>query len=486
MQPENQDPVTNQSSSSEAPAVQPEATPAPGPVVSAADTTIASPQSPAAGSAASANKSPLKKLLSIPVIAGIAALLLAGGAGAYFGVVVPNKPENIWKKSLSNTSKGLDKLIAYSKQKKDIKGTKLSGNFRGEASGVVADGSFEGKSYEQNSEFKADIGAAGARVNLEILSNVPDGSKNPDIYFKAKGLASIGKVLGSASPEISDSLTSFDNQWYVLDHTALDQIEAMYTKTESEKDKKPELTADDVYAIEDAVNRATKDYLLSTAPDKAVMKVHKSVGKEVIDGRKVFHYEVTFDKGHMKAYVTALKDELKKTKLGELYKEPSFEEAIGFSEMIKSIDELKDDQGIDVWTDTATKLIRKVRFTDKENNKNYLDISMNYNGGSTYPLVFDLHTDEDGEKGVATFKTELDTDKNTVKFDLNVDYTTKYDGPIKVSGTIKAEESNEKVEFKKPEDAKSVYDLLGGYMQGMGGSGVPTGASGADFGNFDL
>lgn len=502
MQPDNNQPnqpmsgaEANPSEPVQQPAVAPSETPVATEPATAAvpNSTVTPPQQTPLGTqststpsaqppVAAAKKNAFKKLGIVPVVAIAAFLLFGGAAAAYFGVVVPNKPENVWKTSLENTGKGFDKLLTYTQQQKDVKGSKASGSFKVESSDVVIDGTFEGKTYEKNGSYKADVGAAGARINAEILSNVPEGSTSPDVYFKVKGVASISSLLGAESPELSAQLSQLDNQWYVIDHTLFDQVQA--SATQSKDGKTPQLTAEDIVAIQAAITKVNNEYFFTADPSKAVLKVSTTVGKETVDGRSMYHYQVTFDKEHLKTYVTAMKDELKKTKLGELYAQDgqTFEEAIQFDELIKSIDEMKEDQKADVWADISTKLIRKIKFTSNEKETTSLEIALNYNGGSTFPFVFTIKSDDPNDKGELSLKVEIDTQKRSTLLEANADVTTEGQN-TKFNVKATAEVNTEPVEFNKPADAVSVYELLGGFMPGAS-QGSLQNSSG--LGSFDL
>ncbi len=409
----------------------------------------------------------IKKIGMIPAIIIVVILLLGATAAAYVGVVVPNKPENVWKTAMTNTSKGLDRLITYTKGQKDIKGAKAKGNFKVETEGIVVDGTFEGAYYEKNSKLQADIGAAGSRVKLDMLTHVPEGADTPDVYARVNGLSGLSSVLGATDPKASKLLASIDNQWYVLDHTIFDQVQSSLAKS---KDKTPELSAEDVYAIQGAITKVSKDYLFSTDEGKSVLKVNTFVGTEKVDGRKLYHYKVGINKENAKKFATALKDELKNTKLGEMYKDPSFEESTGFNEIIKSIDsDLKEDETVDVWVDGSTKLVRKVSITD-DKEKSRVEFSLNYNGGDIYPFVIGLYSDNEKDKGSVVLNLDLNTVSNTVSMKMAADMGSQGKAAVEVG----VEKNDSPVEFTKPNDAKSIYELLGGSLSPALGGGIPT------------
>lgn len=423
----------------------------------------------------------IAKIGTIPLIVIAILLLAGGGAGAYFGVVLPNNPANLWKTALNNTGKGLDKYVEYSKSMENEKGGKFKGNFNADASGTVFDGTFDGSFYEKNLNLKADIGAAGSRVNLEVLTNTPESAKNPDIYMRVKGLDGLSSVLGSADPSTSQLLAKVNNQWYVVDHTLLDQVGS---QTGNSSVGVSSLSSKDIADIEAAIVSPTKDHLLSTAPDKAVLVVKQNVGNEELDSRKVYHYRVGVNKENTKHYFTALKDGLRKTKLGSSYKDDySFEKSIDFDGLMKDVDKWKDDGTADVWVDKSTRLIRSIKITDKDHITDYMQVSLNYNGGSSYPVVLKFHSESD-QKTDMTLNLEQNVEKKTGSLELSLD--AESDGTkVKASAKLTTEVSNDKVEFTKPTDAKSIYELIGGLMGGTPVLGDSTNVP-SILGNFDL
>lgn len=439
------------------PVVQPQTT---------AQTPVTTPTTVPAASPAQPKASVGKKIGMVPAIIIALVLIFGASAAAYVGFVVPNKPENVWKTAMANTSKGIDKLVDYTKEQKQLKGAKISGSFKFESTGgVSADGTYQGSYYDKDSNTTADISAAGSKVKLDLLTHVPENVTNPDIYIRVNGLGGLSSVLKGVDPATAKYLSTIDNQWYFLDHTAFDKLESTVSKAETT----PQLSPDDVIAIEQAVVNVNKQYLFTTDESKSVLKVSNFVGKEKVDDRTMYHYQVTVNKENAKSYINALSEELKKTKLGEIYKDQDFNKAMGFDEAIKTIDSMKDGRGANVWIDAKTKLVRKVRLTS-EDGKTHMDLALNYNGsGSIYPLVIGIYSDDEKDKGSVVMNLDLDTSKNTVAFTLNGDIAEVGKGNLKLT----IEKSDQPVQFVQPANAKSVYELLGPMLSGFGGD-IPT------------
>ena len=393
-----------------------------------------------------------KKRLFIGIIA-LSVLILGTTAGAYFGIYVPNKPENVWKKALDNSSKGYDKLVDYGEEQKNNKGGTIKGNFKLDADQLVVDGSLDTKYYEKNSVTKLDAGAAGTRFNLDLLTNVPANTKNPDIYVKLSGLKGLDALLGAEGAGAGQAFASFDNQWFVIDHTLIDQIEKAAAKSGESQPTLPTLTQEDFASIARSAGNVNREYLFTDNQDKAVFKRVQNVGKEKLDDRNAYHYKVGYNKDNLKSYLNALKDEMKKTKLKDYIDDKQFDDAI------KSVDELDGNAEADAWVDLKTKLVRKVRFTDKDQKDSYVDVGLRYNGGDEYPFFVDVISKDDKSEGKFTIGATLNTKDNNAKFNVNVD--GKENGqPIKFNFDATLTPGNDKVDFKKPDNAKSLLEAV--------------------------
>lgn len=392
-------------------------------------------------------------ILAGGILLGI--LLISGAASALF--YFPNKPDAIWNKALTNSAKGQDKLIEHSKEQQDTKGWKAKGNFKVDAPDMVVDGNIDSKVYEKNSATKIDAGVAGTRFNAELLTNVPEGVKNPDIYVKVSGLKGIDQVMGSSEAGIGEALAAYDNQWFVIDHTLLDQAEKEAANS-PENSTLSSLTNQDINSIVDTIGRVNKEYLFTSDSEKAVFTRKQDIGSEKLDDRSVYHYKAGYDKENLKEYMTALNKELKNTKLKDYIKDEDLKQ------QLESIDKMDANSDADVWVDKKTKLFRKVHLVDKDNKENYVDISLKYSGGDEYPFVLESVFKEAGKEDKGSISVTLNTKTSTTLIEANGDIKSEAE-PFKFNLKLTVSPSNEKVEFKKPENAKS---LLEGFGQLMG------------------
>jgi hypothetical protein len=296
-----------------------------------------------------------KKLIAILAI--ILVILLAGSAAAYFGYVVPNKPENLWRSALQNSGRGYDGLVTYSEKTEKIKDWTQVGKFK--VGGDIAfDGTFEGKSSGVTSQLTGHVSAVGLRVGVD-LRTLPSATSTPDVYFKADGLQGLGALIGSEDPHITAAVNGINNQWYVIDHTFFDQFGA------SPSDKM-NFTNKDVTDFVKTAGATTKKYVFTNDSSQSVVVLKEKIGKEKRDGQNVYHYKVGLDKARTKAYLTALCSDLKGSKLGEAADLKDYK----CSEFAKSADQLEDSDRADAWVNTSTRLVQAIRFSETKNARN--------------------------------------------------------------------------------------------------------------------
>ncbi|HSX27166.1 MAG TPA: hypothetical protein VLG25_00090 [Patescibacteria group bacterium] len=397
------------------------------------------------------------KKRTLLILVAVLVALLGCSAAAYYGYIAPNNPDSIWSNSLKNTSKGYDKLVDYANTTKDVKGIKSKGTLKMEGA-LAGDGSFESTSYENKGTAKGDIGFAGTRYGFEGRFITPAGAKSPDIYLKVSGIKGLDSYFkNSPYAGIGSGLESLDNKWIAIDHTLLDQYSGSAGQSS--------YTKDDTIQIAKAVGKVNKDYLFSTDSSKAVLKVSKKIGKETRKGRSSYHFEVGYDKENLKKYVAALRDSLNNTKLKNMFGGQGIEQALNTDEINKSIAAQKGDETADVWVDINTKLIRAVRFKDSKAPGNYLEISLEYNGGDEYPFLVTVN-DTSGSYTNGTLGFTINTKQTSAKLDFSLE-TGKDKSKEKYTASFTIEPNLTPVDVTKPDGAKSVQELLGLLIGGM-------------------
>jgi hypothetical protein len=439
--------------------------------------------------------------LSKKVLAVFVVLLLIGGgsAAAYFGYVVPNKPENVWQTALVNTGKGYDKLANYATTKKDVKGWSADGSFKVSGS-IAADGTFKGQSDSKNGQVTGSTSAAGLKVNYDLRAIESPGN-TPDVYFKIDGIQGLGDLVSGFTNESTDTnldssqitkaLNGLNGQWYFVDHTLFDQF--------AQGSNDFQFSSKDLDQTLKAVGDASKQYLFTDNSQKAALVVKNYVGKETQDGRSVYHYKVGVNKNNLKSYSKALCENLAKTKLFKLFGSAS---GVGDTDLIK---ECQDSSGIenisandtsDVWVDLQTKLIHKIRFTDKKIKGNYTDLIQNYTGGDEFPFAVRFHSQssvdsnsicEDSTNGACasseSSNSKPDTYDGEIKMKLNmktntfaVDASFETTGYQNDKGTFKLNiaPTSETFKVEKPAGAKTIIELLNDLgLDNISTSGAP-------------
>lgn len=414
-----------------------------------------------------------RKKLVIFSAAGLAVLLLGSSAAAYFGYLVPNKPENIWATAMERTAGGYDKLVDYANSTKDLNTIKVDGNYK--LSGAFAsDGTIKGEADSKNASFKADFGVITTRLNVDVRMLDAANSTSPDTYFKVSGLKGVGDLLG----DTTGTINGYDNQWYVADHTLIDTLLDSSLDESNASDGLSQLTDDDINQIAKAVGEVNRDYLFSTSTDKNVLTIVKKVGKEQQDGRDVYHFEVGLDKQHTKDYLNAMVAKLETTPVKKLLNGKKLKDAVNLDSLLKDVDKYNSADTADVFVDTATKTIRTVRFKDKSNAKNFLDVGVHYTGGDVVPFVLHFEGVEDGSDAKGTIDLGLSVNMKTNVSEFKMDFDVPTSGEPnakheKGTGTMTFTMNNDKVSVQKPTGAKSINELIGPLLGGgLGSSGV--------------
>lgn len=408
----------------------------------------------------SSGKGRRKLRLTKPVIAGLVALVVLGGAAAfYFGYYT--NPSVIYRQALKNTGKGYDRLVTYvdDQNKAGYKSAAGDGTFKLKIADFSTDGKLAVKGDENNSQLTFDVGTGTGRVDFDMRTIKSIGD-TPDIYIKVGGLKGLGTTLGS--PEVDPLLNKLDNTWVVVDHTLFDNYLAAYGADPTESAMKPP-TREQVLDEASAFGKVNQDYVFSTDKDKAVLKVVKKVGKETVDGHKTYHYQVALDRDHVKDYIKAQKTALKDSKFYSWIKDNQGASGVDemFDEMQQSANNIKESDTFDLWVDTKNHIIYKVRFSDDKSNapQEYTDLGLDYKGGDNYPFFIAGQTKESGD-GTTVINAVINV--NTKSNDVNFTFKVKNDGPD--AGTfdlgMKFKPGKSSVKVEKPAGAKPVAQLL--------------------------
>ncbi len=270
--------------------VQPtEPQPVNGSVVQPESVAVAGAASVAAAQMASGNGGKgRKKKLTVLLIAVIAILLLAaGGAGAYFGLYLPNQPERIAKDTIANTFDS--QKFGSAKFEGDID---FSG---GDVEEYVSKITFKGAADKSN------------KIDLNITANTPLTKVGVDArsidgksaFFRLTGLDGIDKIFESMDNEDSTAessliaqylplLVQLNDQWYSVDESLLSQAQGSDAPSTS-------------FSQEDT-NKITKAY-----ENNPFINVTERLDDETIHGIKSYHVRAKIDKDTFNGFAQEIK-----------------------------------------------------------------------------------------------------------------------------------------------------------------------------------
>lgn len=217
-------------------------------------------------SATKKSKSKLKLLL----LAVVAILVIAGAsAGAYFGVILPNKPE---AKVFQGFMHLADQTKLMTKGRIDVENKKSSSAVKAVAIDYTMQGDSEAKAFDLSTK----IGVMGITIPMDMRYI------EEDMYIKVSGLESLIKVASSGSPNSLDDspeakqiINEIDDKWFVINRSLIQEsTEASCTASVDLK-----LTDEDLKKIEEAYR---KNPLFSV----------KSQSEADVDGTKTTKFEL--------------------------------------------------------------------------------------------------------------------------------------------------------------------------------------------------
>ncbi len=407
-----------------------------------------------------------KKLL---LSGGILAALLLFGGGYVFGFYIPNKPENVWKTGLNRTGMAIDSLVedATSKDKLDkLTASEMRGNLsvKGKTLGNIS-GSFAAQFDKESGNLSLDVsipqdGTDNAELSAKVLLEVPAKEQYPDVYFKLAGFTALG--LDGLVPGVN----GYDGKWISVSN---DFIKKNLDKDGASTKQEDMVTASEAAEVARVATKTTREYVLTTDPDKAVVVNKGFKGKEKVDGVNAYHYKAGLNKNHVKAYCQALITNVSKTTafkklIDEKDRAERTKESIDTCK--DNADDIKDNFTFDLWVDAKYKLIHKVRMYKENSTKNYVDIGQTYKGDDTLRLFAKLHDVDNPTELNSTLQVNF----KTMKVNGTLDgYTGKGDSKYTFDATYSLEASDKKVSIEKPASSVSIEDVfeqlgLGGMM----------------------
>lgn len=398
-----------------------------------------------------------RKFPKVAVFGSAAVILLAlGGAGFYFGYY--QNPTVVYSQSLGNTGKAYSKLVDYVDAASAIhfKGYVGEGTYKIQSGDTTTDGKLSFVGDGSNTDTKFDVGLGVTRVNVEVRTFKQAASSTPDSYVLASGIKGLGALTGSA--ELGTTLDGLDGKWIAVDHTLIDNLTAKATQS-SGAPTAP--TKDQVMDGLRSFGAVNQQYVFSTKKAKAVTTVVKTYGVETVDGHKTVHYKVAFVKANVKQYISAQKAALNASKLGGWITKNKYQANVdsSFADLQKSADTIKLSDTIDVWSDMGSRVIYKVRVSDKTNAAtNYIDVGLGHQKGASYPFFLSSQTSDGSTTNSGSLIATLDTAANSITVKANIKNTGLSASVIDANFTFKP--SNTSVKIVKPTGAVNLSDVL--------------------------
>jgi hypothetical protein len=399
-----------------------------------------------------------KKLLLIGT--PLVVLLLAGGA--VFGLYLPNTPSSVWNTAVNRTGKALDSVVTSATEAKQLESYKTS-QVSGNLTATFGESSYSGELTSKYDDTNSDSGLnvtlkssdGTNKIGAQLVTQSAPGSVYPDLYFKISGLKELGLE------DLSPGLTTYDNRWIFASSDYLKSLGARIA--EGDQKKQSPVTAADTAEVARAVTKVTREYVFSTASDKAVFVKKRFVAKEKVDGISAYHYKVGVNTAHATAYCEAVGNTVISSKVykkltgyddAQLTKDKATSKTSCAS---NTKDNLKDSDEYDLWVDGKYKLIHKIRQYDENSTTEYTDFGQNYKGDDEISLFLNHINTKDGSSTKATLGTNLKTNITSATFAYtNGDKTN----PISVKANLSMKPLTGKIQTTKPTDTIPLQDVL--------------------------
>jgi hypothetical protein len=399
------------------------------------------------------------------MLGGGIALGLALVGGYVFGLYLPNTPPNVYETGMARSGKALNSLIISATEQKQLE-TYNTSSIKGSVSANLGEeGTYSGDfatTFDKTSmdgglnvQLKAK-GEETKSISLKAMSKLPSGSVYPDVWLQFTGLKSSG--MSGLAPGLAD----YEGKWISIGSDYLKSLGADYGVTGGDNTK-DRVTAADVAEIARASATVTQQYLFSTDPGKAVITQKSYVGKERMDGLNTYHYKISINTNHAKAYCVALSNAVLSTNAakklsGESDKEIAKDKQDAEKDCPKIIaDNVKSSDTFDMWVDGKYKLIHKIRIYDKDDRRSYTDIGQTYFGGNRLSLFTNFHDDQNKTDGTFTLDTDVRAAKTSGRLTLK---SSDKDFPYDVTVKLSAEASSKSVSITPPSSAVPIQDIL--------------------------
>lgn len=287
-----------------------------------------------------------KKKRWAAIIATAIILLSAATASAYYGLILPNQPQNVLKKSVSNLLK-----------KDQISGKGKASFTSGEESGAgTVDYSIQADSTKNTFGGTFDIAYSGVKLPVEVRT------VDKAAYLKVGDLGTIeslatafgGAESGALVQQLSDKVS---NKWIEFDESLLKTVTKDSCSILNEQHK----------LNDQQINQMLDIY------SKNMFLTVKNSSNDTVNGQKVVKYELGLDKSKAEQFGKELEsiDYFKKLKdcTGETSESKQEE---------NKAEEFKGDASFNVWVDKGKKQFVKMQLNVKE-DKTTFDADFTFN-----------------------------------------------------------------------------------------------------------
>lgn len=320
-----------------------------------------------APAAIGAQKGPQKKK-AVLFVGILAIVMLLGGAfaAAYYGIVIPNRPENVLLQAVKNTSQ---QQYVSSTAKIDIAPTGNSQESAMPAFKVESKGSIDTSNGQSESTNKLTMTGVDVTLDTKYVDE--------NIYLKVGDLKTVTSLAssylgGSENPQLKGELDKvtgvIENQWIEIDSTILDQAQVSCTL-----DSDYRLTDKDLQLLEDQFNKHQFITINNHSDDK-------------VSGQKAIKYQLTLDAKKAGEFIDDKKlEELSLVKKLEKCSENENTSPEALKDNVDT-DSIGDEKyTFDLWVDAKEKVISKVSFATEDQSKKpedvraAVEVTMTYN-----------------------------------------------------------------------------------------------------------
>ncbi|MBP9852608.1 MAG: hypothetical protein QG629_351 [Patescibacteria group bacterium] len=197
-------------------------------------------------------------------------LLVVGGAGAYYGVVLPNKPENVLKMAVVNSLSEENVAMngTFDMESADKASTKQSVPATSITFNI-------GRNEDKTFAGTMNVAMSGVKIDADMRYI------GENLYVKLGDLSTVASLADGYMAGASTILTKIQNQWVEADKTLLKQANvACFLES------KTELTDADFKA-------------LNAAYDKNKFAEIKTTAKDTVNGKSATKFELLLDDNRM-------------------------------------------------------------------------------------------------------------------------------------------------------------------------------------------